>query len=73
MLHELIDVCNADHIIWGCDSATADESYSAKLAMMDVLADVLTERVEAGVMREKSAERYAQMLLHDNGAKLIYR
>ena len=73
LLHELIDVCDADRVVWGCDTWTSEESYGARLAFLDVLSRVLSQRVQAGLMREKDAMRYAKAVMHDNAARLIAR
>ena len=46
LMHELIDVCNTDRVVWGCDTWTSEESYGARLAFLEVLSQVLYERVE---------------------------
>ena len=71
LLHELIDVCNADRVLWGCDTWTSEESYGARLAFIDVLSQVLSERIEAGMMQESTAMQYAQAIMHDNAAKIL--
>lgn len=71
LLHELIDVCDANRVIWGCDTWTSEESYGARLAFLDVLSRVLSERVEAGLLRKRDAWRYAKAIMHDNAAELL--
>lgn len=71
LIHELIDVCNADRIVWGCDTWTSEESYGARLAFLDVLSRVLTERVGSGMMSTCDAQRCAKAIMHDNAAKVI--
>lgn len=71
LMHELIDVCNVDRVVWGCDTWTSEESYGARLAFLDVLSHVLTERVGSGMMREPDALRYAEAVLHDNAANAL--
>lgn len=71
LLHELIDVCDANRVVWGCDTWTSEESYGARLAFLHVLDDVLSERVAAGLMRWEDALRYAQGVLYHNGARLL--
>lgn len=71
LLHELIDVCNADRIIWGCDAWTGEESYAARLAFLEVLSRVLCQRAESGLMREETARRFARMVLYDNAKSLM--
>ena len=70
LMHELIDVCDADRVIWGCDTWTSEESYGARMAFLDGLSRVLSERMDAGLMREQDALRYARAILHDNLARL---
>jgi len=71
LLHELIDVCNADRIVWGCDTWTSEESYGARLAFLNVLSRVLSERMEAGLMHEFDAIQYARMIMHENASKYL--
>lgn len=71
LLHELIDACDANRVIWGCDTWTGEESYGARLAFLDVLSRVLSERVESGLMRDQDARRYAKAIMHDNAARII--
>lgn len=71
LLHELIDVCDANRVIWGCDTWTSEESYGARLALLHVLTNVLAERVQAGLMRETDAQRYAQGVMSANASKLF--
>ena len=71
LLHELMDVCNADRVVWGCDTLTGEESYGARLAFLEVLSEVLYERVEAGMMRKRDAGRYARAVLHGNAAGIM--
>lgn len=71
LLHQLMDVCNRDQVIWGCDAWTGEESYAARLAFFHVLGRVLPERVSQGLMREADAWLYAKLLLNDNAQRLI--
>ncbi|HHU49435.1 MAG: amidohydrolase family protein [Caldicoprobacterales bacterium] len=71
LLHELIDVCDADRVIWGCDTWTSEESYGARLAFINVLTRVLSERVEDGLMSRHDARRYAKAVMHDNASRLL--
>ena len=70
-LHELIDVCNADRIVWGCDTWTCEESYGAKDAFLTVFSRVLAERVENGLMDGEDALRFARLVLHGNARRLL--
>lgn len=70
-LHELIDVCNADRIIWGCDTWTSEESYGARSTFLKVFAQVLIERMKAGLMDEADAVRLGKNILYNNLATLL--
>lgn len=71
LLHQLIDVCDADRVIWGCDTHVSEESFGAKLAFLHVLSSVLQERIDAGLMHRDAAEEYAKAIMHDNAAKVF--
>ncbi len=71
LIAELIDVCGAGRVVWGCDTWTSEESCGAKLAFLDVLSRVLCERVEAGLMDADDARRYAKAVMHDNAEGII--
>ncbi|HZJ58583.1 MAG TPA: amidohydrolase family protein [Clostridia bacterium] len=71
LMHELIDVCNADRVVWGCDTWTGEESYGARLAFLEILSQVLCERVDMGRMREGDAQRYARAVMYDNAAGIL--
>jgi hypothetical protein len=65
-LHELLDVCNADKIVWGCDTWTSEESLGALLSMADVLSTVLEEKISAGKMTKNNALRLAEGIMRNN-------
>ena len=71
-LHEILEVCNGDKIVWGCDTWTGEESYGALLSMADVLAKVLDEKTESGYFTMKSALRIADGIMKNN-ARLWFR
>ncbi len=70
MLHELIEVGTIDKICWGCDTWTSEESYGALLAIRQVLADVLTDKINAGYLNLNDALVIADNLLLKNARKL---
>lgn len=70
-LHELVDVCNADKICWGCDTWTGEESYASRMAMLDVVSTVLAEKIEQGSMDDEFALHFARGLLHENARRLF--
>ena len=70
-LHELLEVCNGDKIVWGCDTWTSEESYCALLSMSNVLATVLNEKISSGYMSKNSAISIAEGIMRKN-AKLWF-
>lgn len=71
LMHELVDVCNGDRLVWGCDTWTSEESYGARLAFLEILSQVLYERIEKGMMTECDAIQYAKVIMHDNAARIL--
>ena len=71
VLHELIEVGNADKICWGCDTWTSEESYGSLLAIRGILLRVLSEKVADGYMDVDAAARYASGILFHNAAKIF--
>ena len=70
-LHELIDVCNADRIVWGCDTWTSEESYGARSTFLNLFSHVLAERIQYGLMDDSDALRLSRNVLHDNAQTLL--
>jgi uncharacterized protein len=70
-LHELLDVArSSDRICWGGDARTAEEAFGALLAWRYVVASVLAEKIEAGLLEYEQAERLAHKLMYANVEKL---
>jgi hypothetical protein len=65
-LHELLEVCNGDKIVWGCDTWTSEESLGALHSMADILAVVLDEKTGSGYMNTQSAPRIAEGIMSNN-------
>ena len=72
MLHQLIEVGTSDRVVWGCDSWNSEESYAARLVMAEVLARVLSEKVERGYFGLREAREMIQKIMHDN-AKTLFK
>ena len=70
-LHEILDVCNGDKIVWGCDTWTSEESWGALLTLADVLAEVLDAKIKAGKFNKNDALRLAEGITRNN-AKLWF-
>ncbi|MEI6499829.1 MAG: amidohydrolase family protein [Armatimonadota bacterium] len=70
-LHEYLDVAfGTDKLLWGDDCGTAEETYGARLAWEHVVARVMHERVEAGLVGRKAAEKLAAKLMYGNVERL---
>ena len=72
MLHQLIEVGTAEKVCWGCDTWTSEESYGARLALNDVLASVLSKKIEKGYFSMNDAECIIENILYNN-PKSIYK
>ena len=66
-LSELIEVAHSlNHIAWRDDAFTSEESYGALFAWRQVVAKVLTVKVEDGYFNLKEAETYTIKLMYKN-------
>ena len=65
-LHELLEVCNADKIVWGCDTWTGEESLGALHSMADTLAVVLDEKTDNGYFNCHNALHIADGIMRNN-------
>ncbi|MHB8995857.1 MAG: amidohydrolase family protein [Armatimonadota bacterium] len=71
-LHEYLDVAfGNERLLWGDDCATAEETFGARLAWEHVIARVLHERVEAGLLGQPAAEKLAHKLMYGNVERLF--
>ncbi len=70
-LHELMEVCDLDRIVWGCDTWTSEESYGVRMAFLQVLAKVLNEKIASGYFSEDLACRYAKAVLYENANRIF--
>ena len=69
-LHQLIEVGTSDKICWGCDTWTAEESYGARLAINDVLSNVLSVKIEKRYFSIENAELIIKNILYNNPKRL---
>ncbi len=70
-LHELIETVPANKILaFGGDALAVEIAYAHSKMARQVVARVLSEKVQDGYLTEPEALRLARMMLHDNGAKL---
>ena len=71
-LHQLIEVGTAEKVCWGCDTWTSEESYGARLALNDVLASVLSKKIEKRYFSINEADCIIKNILYNN-PKSIYK
>lgn len=65
-LHEFLEVCNSDKIVWGCDTWTSEESWGALSSMADTLATVLDEKIASGYLNTHNALHIAECIMENN-------
>lgn len=53
------------------DTWTSEESYGARLGFLEILSQVLYERIEKGIMGECDAIQYAKAIMHNNAARIL--
>ena len=69
-LHKIIEVGTADKVCWGCDTWTSEESYGARLRMNEVLASVLSRKIETGYLNVSEAKYIINNILINNPKEL---
>lgn len=72
VLSEALDTLDSHRLTWGCDTWTSEESLAALIAVRQVLANVLTEKVERGYYSLDLAKKTALGILHDNASRLYH-
>ncbi|HAX17319.1 MAG TPA: hypothetical protein DCY00_01815 [Actinobacteria bacterium] len=65
-LNQIIEIGTADKIFWGCDTWTSEESYGARIALENVLTDVLTKKIKKGYFNINDAEIIIRNILYLN-------
>jgi len=70
-LQELLDVCDGDRLVWGCDTWTSEESLGAKMAFIEVLSSVLCERAADGMMKEEDILSTARAIMFENARTIL--
>ncbi|MDD3521179.1 MAG: amidohydrolase family protein [Actinomycetota bacterium] len=69
-LAQMIEIGTSDKIFWGCDTWTSEESYAAKIALTNVLADVLSQKIEKNYLSLNDAEIIIENILYQNPVKM---
>lgn len=73
LLSELLDICGADRISWGCDTWMSEDSLGALLAVRKVLAEVLSQRIETGLLSLERAKELCERILTVNAERLYHK
>ena len=60
-----------ERLLWGDDCATGEETFGARLAWEHVIAQVLHERVESGLLAQSAAEKLGHKLMYGNVERLF--
>jgi predicted TIM-barrel fold metal-dependent hydrolase len=71
-LHEMLDAVPYNKILWGGDVARIDDAVGSLELGKEVVATVLSERVEKGWMSEDLAFDIARSIFHDNAVELFH-
>jgi hypothetical protein len=69
--HEWLDAFPSNKILWGADCNHAEGIYGATELNRQCLAEVLTEKVIAGDLREEHALAIGRQILRDNALELF--
>ena len=69
--HEWLDAFPSNRIMWGADCRDAEGIYGATEFTRRCLAEVLTEKVQAGDLKPDHAMRIGQQVLRDNALELF--
>jgi len=70
LISELIEAGAESKICWGCDTWTPEESYGSLLALRDVLAGALADKIDQGYLSQADARLIARHILRENALKL---
>jgi len=68
-LHEILEVCNGDKMVWGCDTWASEESWGALNSMIDVLSVVLNEKISSGYFNKRNALDVVDNIMLNNAGK----
>jgi len=71
-LHEMLDAVPYNKIMWGGDVTLIDDAVGSLELGKEVIATVLSERVEKGWMTEEVAFDIARSIFHDNAMELFH-
>ncbi len=69
--HEWLDVIPSNKIMWGADAVHAEGVYGATVLTRQCLAEVLSERIDHGDLREDDAKRIARQILRENALEIF--
>ncbi|MBL7700050.1 MAG: amidohydrolase family protein [Chitinophagaceae bacterium] len=71
-LHEMLDAVPYNKILWGGDVGRIDDAVGSLELAKEVVATVLSERVEKGWMTKELAHDIAKHIFHDNAIELFH-
>ena len=71
--HTWLEVAPSNRIMWGADVHHAEGIYAATGMTRRCLAEVLSEKIEAGNLTEPQALRIGKQIMRDNALELFPR
>ncbi|MBG89413.1 MAG: hypothetical protein CMO80_21300 [Verrucomicrobiales bacterium] len=69
--HEWLDVMPSNRIMWGADCNHAEGIYGSTEFTRRCLAEVLSERIERGELKERFAQQIARQIMRENALELF--
>ena len=69
-LSEMLEIATSDKVFWGCDTLTYEESFGARDTMSEVVANVLSSKVDKGYYSMSEAELIIRNILFNNPNEL---
>ncbi len=66
-----LELIGSDRILWGCDTAIAEESYGSLLASLEILDEVEEHFISKGVFKKEDNQNLKEKILYKNAVKLF--
>lgn len=71
MLINVLELIGGDRVIWGCDTATVEESYGALLGTFELLDEVMEYFITKNFFKESFGEELKGKILYYNAKELF--
>jgi hypothetical protein len=73
LMDEMFDLLPASKMLVGMDCGTIEAFYGTTVVTREIIAKVLANKVDSGLISRRAAATVANRLLHDNGVNLFGR